>query len=83
MEQITKEEINRLIVWASNLEPLDVKKTQGVDPNIMKEEIEYDEKKINESNNMKQLIKTLLMLNIREKNKLIMMVKLLILIGRK
>lgn len=83
MEQITKEEINRLIVWASNLEPLDVKKTQEVDPNIMKEEIEYDEKKINESNNMKQLIKTLLMLNIREKNKLIMMVKLLILIGRK
>ena len=83
MEQNTKEEINRLIVWASNLEPLDVKKTQEVDPNIMKEEIEYDEKKINESNNMKQLIKTLLMLNIREKNKLIMMVKLLILIGRK
>ena len=59
MEQNTKEEINRLIVWASNLEPLDVKKTQEVDPNIMKEEIEYEEKKINENNNMKQLIKTI------------------------
>ena len=36
-----------------------MKKTQEVDPNIMKEEIEYEEKKINEKNNMKQLIKTI------------------------
>jgi len=57
MDDNTKEEINRLIVWASNLDPLDVEKTKEVDPNIMKEEIEETEKKIDEENNMKELIK--------------------------
>ena len=59
MDQNTKEEINRLLVWASNLEPLDMEETKEVDPNIMKEIEEYDEKKIDEQNDMKALIKTI------------------------
>ena len=59
MDDNTKEEINRLLVWASNLDPLDMKETKEVDPNIKNEIIEYDEKKIDEKNNMKELIKTI------------------------
>lgn len=55
----TKEEINRLVVWASQLIPLDVKETQEVDPNIKEEILEYDEKKIDEKSDVKKLIKTI------------------------
>ena len=44
----TQEEINRLIRWAANLIPLDVEKIQFVDPNIKKEEIVYEKRKIDE-----------------------------------
>lgn len=50
----TKEEINRLLVWASALEPLDVKEIKEVDPNIKEEIIEECTKKIDENNSMKE-----------------------------
>ena len=46
----TKEEINRLLVWASTLEPLDVKEIKEVDLNIKEEIIEECTKKIDENN---------------------------------
>lgn len=55
----TKEEINRLLVWASALEPLDEIEIKEVDPNIKEEIIEECTKKIDENNNMKELIKTI------------------------
>lgn len=56
----TQEEINRLISWASTLTPLDVNKTQYVDPNIMKEEVVYEDRKVDEiidNKNLKKIIK--------------------------
>ena len=61
MDNNTKEEINRLIVWASSLKPLDVQKTKDVDPSVQKEEIEEKEDIIDEITDMKRLIKTIIM----------------------
>ena len=47
MDSNTKEEINRLIAWAANLQPLDVSQCKKVDPNIKEEKEEYDERVLN------------------------------------
>ena len=47
MDSNTKEEINRLIAWAANLQPLDVSQCKKVDPKIKVEIEEYDERVLN------------------------------------
>ena len=47
----TEEEVKRLIAWASNLIPLDVSKTQNVDPNIMKEIPEVQKRMVRQNQN--------------------------------
>ncbi len=47
----TENEVKRLIDWASNLIPLDVSKTQNVDPNIMKEIPEVQKRMVKQSQN--------------------------------
>ena len=60
MDSNTKEEINRLIAWAANLQPLDVSQCKKVDPNIKNEIEEYDERVLDsyeDAANLQKVIK--------------------------